>query len=153
VILCGGTSTRPQLLQLSGVGRPEDIKTHGIGRSWNCPRRAEPSGPILISFWPYKIHVTNRQFRIVLTGNIQSLKHIWQMRKTTATGNDCDTVAEGAGFYQRPIPLWTKPDVQLHFVISIVDDHARKLQLGLRFPANSARFIPFTAVTVFPCNR
>jgi choline dehydrogenase-like flavoprotein len=30
VILCGGAFGSPQLLQLSGVGRPEDIRRHGI---------------------------------------------------------------------------------------------------------------------------
>ncbi|MEN8738877.1 MAG: GMC family oxidoreductase N-terminal domain-containing protein, partial [Phaeobacter gallaeciensis] len=37
VILCGGAFNSPQLLQLSGVGRPEDITPHGIGMVHELP--------------------------------------------------------------------------------------------------------------------
>ena len=30
IILCGGAFNSPQLLQLSGVGRPDDLRKHGI---------------------------------------------------------------------------------------------------------------------------
>jgi choline dehydrogenase-like flavoprotein len=37
VILCGGAFGSPQLLQLSGVGRPEDIRRHGIAMVHELP--------------------------------------------------------------------------------------------------------------------
>ena len=40
--------------------------------------------------------------------------------------------AEGAGFIKSS-PELARPDLQLHFVISVVDDHARKLHMGYGF--------------------
>ena len=64
-------------------------------------------------------------FGIGLAGTIGLTKHILQWRRD---GNSMISTpfAEGAGFLKTD-PSLDRPDVQLHFVISIVDDHARKL--------------------------
>lgn len=59
------------------------------------------------------------------------LKHINQWRKT-GTGMIATPFAEGAAFLKTALDL-DRPDIQLHFVIGIVDDHARKLHLGHGF--------------------
>ena len=56
--------------------------------------------------------------------------------------------AEGAGFLKTD-PALDKPDVQLHFVISIVDDHARKLHLGYGFSCHVCAIHPYSRGTVF----
>ena len=49
--------------------------------------------------------------------------------------------AEGAGFF-RTAPGLDQPDAQMHFVIGVVDNHARKLHCGpWLLPAMSARSI------------
>ena len=70
-------------------------------------------------------------FGISLPGSVSLLKHINDWRKT-GKGMLATPFAEGAAFLKTD-PTLERADVQLHFVISIVDDHARKLHLGHGF--------------------
>ncbi|MDE4276157.1 GMC family oxidoreductase N-terminal domain-containing protein [Phaeobacter gallaeciensis] len=130
VILCGGAFNSPQLLQLSGVGRAEDITPHGIGMVHELPGVGQNLQDHLDFTLAYKSKDRDN-FGISLPGSVSLLKHIKDWRKT-GKGMLATPFAEGAAFLKTD-PTLERADVQLHFVISIVDDHARKLHLGHGF--------------------
>ncbi len=130
VILCGGAFNSPQLLQLSGVGREEDIRPHGIEMQHHLPGVGQNLQDHLDFTLAYKSRDRDN-FGISLPGSVSLLGHILNWRKT-GTGMIATPFAEGAAFFKTD-PAGDRADVQLHFVISIVDDHARKLHLGHGF--------------------
>ncbi|MFT7592723.1 MAG: choline dehydrogenase-like flavoprotein [Paracoccaceae bacterium] len=127
VILCGGAFNSPQLLLLSGVGRPEDIQPHGLDMVHELPGVGQNLQDHLDFILSYKTKDTDN-FGISLTAGVNLLRHIQQWRKS-GTGMLATPFAEGAAFLKTD-PSLERPDIQLHFVISIVDDHARKLHMG-----------------------
>ena len=130
VVLCGGAFNSPQLLQLSGVGRAEDIKPHGIDMVHELPGVGQNLQDHLDFTLAYKSRDRDN-FGISLPGSLSLLKHIGNWRKT-GRGMIATPFAEGAAFLKTESHL-ERADVQLHFVISIVDDHARKLHMGHGF--------------------
>lgn len=127
VILCGGAFNSPQLLQLSGIGRREDIAPHGIEMVHELPGVGRNLQDHLDFTLGYKTKDTDN-FGIGARGTINLVKHMLEWRKT-GRGMMATTFAEGAAFL-KTAPTLDRPDIQLHFVISVVDDHARKLHLG-----------------------
>jgi choline dehydrogenase-like flavoprotein len=127
VILCGGAFNSPQLLQLSGVGRPEDITPHGIEMVHELPGVGQNLQDHLDFILAYKTRDLDN-FGLSLRGGVNLLGHINVWRKN-GTGMLATPFAEGGAFLKTS-PDLERPDIQLHFVIGIVDDHARKLHLG-----------------------
>ncbi|TNE36871.1 MAG: glucose-methanol-choline oxidoreductase [Alphaproteobacteria bacterium] len=127
VILAGGAFGSPQLLQLSGVGRPEDITPHGIEMVHALPGVGQNLQDRLDFVQGWKSKDTDN-FGIGLTGSANLLGHIYRWWRK-GTGMIATPFAEGAAFIKSE-PSLDRPDLQLHFVISIVDDHARKLHPG-----------------------
>lgn len=130
VILCGGAFNSPQLLQLSGVGRAEDIEPHGITLVHELPGVGQNLQDHLDFTLAYKSKDRDN-FGISLPGSMSLLKHMADWRKS-GTGMLSTPFAEGAAFLKTESHL-ERADIQLHFVISIVDDHARKLHMGHGF--------------------
>jgi len=130
VILCGGAFNSPQLLQLSGVGRAEDIEPHGITLVHELPGVGQNLQDHLDFTLAYKSKDRDN-FGISLPGSLSLLKHMADWRKS-GTGMLSTPFAEGAAFLKTESHL-ERADIQLHFVISIVDDHARKLHMGHGF--------------------
>ena len=71
---------------------------------------------------------------------LNMLKHSAQWRKD-GTGMMASPFAEGAAFLKSG-PSEPAPDLQLHFVVSIVDDHARKLHWGHGFSCHVCNLRP-----------
>ena len=128
VILASGTFGSPQLLQLSGIGSGEELKNLGIPvvnelagvgknlqdhidyvQSWRVPNDTETVG-------------------ISLRGAVKLARAVVEWNKTR-TGLVTTTYGT-AGAFLRSSPEVPAPDLQLIFVIAIVDDHARKLHMG-----------------------
>ena len=130
VVLCGGAFNSPQLLQLSGVGRAEDIEPYGIKLVHELPGVGQNLQDHLDFTLAYKSRDRDN-FGISLPGSVSLLKHINNWRKS-GQGMIATPFAEGAAFLKTESHL-ERADIQLHFVISIVDDHARKLHMGHGF--------------------
>ena len=130
VVLCGGAFNSPQLLQLSGVGRAEDIEPHGIKLVHELPGVGQNLQDHLDFTLAYKSKDRDN-FGISLPGSLSLLKHIANWR-SSGRGMIATPFAEGAAFLKTESHL-ERADIQLHFVISIVDDHARKLHMGHGF--------------------
>jgi len=127
VLLCGGAFNSPQLLQLSGVGRAQDLQPHGIEVRHDLPGVGQNLQDHLDFTLAYKTRDKDN-FGISLTAGPKLLRAVLEWRRT-GRSMIATPFAEGAAFL-KTIPELDRPDVQLHFVISIVDDHARKLHLG-----------------------
>ncbi|MCP4185077.1 MAG: glucose-methanol-choline oxidoreductase [Hyphomicrobiales bacterium] len=146
VILCGGAFNSPQLLQLSGVGRPDDIRHHGIEMVHELPGVGQNLQDHIDFILAYKSKDTDN-FGIGAAGTVGLIKHIAKWRKDGAS-MIASPFAEGAGFLKTDATL-DRPDIQLHFVISIVDNHARKLHLGYGFSCHVCVLRPHSAGEVF----
>ncbi len=127
VILCGGAFNSPQLLQLSGIGRPQDITPHGIEMVHALSGVGQNLQDHLDFTLGYKSKDTDN-FGIGLRGTANLIRHILDWRKNGG-GMVATPFAEGAGFLKTD-PALSRPDVQLHFVIAVVEDHARRLHPG-----------------------
>ena len=130
VIVCGGAFNSPHLLQLSGIGPADELKRHGVDVVHDLPGVGQNLQDHLDFTLSYKSRETDL-FGIGLTGTVNLTKAILQWRKD-GTGMIATPFAEGAAFIKTLSDL-DRPDVQLHFVISIVDDHARNLHMGYGF--------------------
>lgn len=130
VVLCGGAFNSPQLLMLSGIGDPVELARHGIAL-----RHALPGvGQNLQDHTDFILSYTSKDtelFGIGPVAGLKLLKAIFEWRKR-GTGLVATPFAEGGAFVKSS-PELRRPDLQLHFVIAITDDHARKLHMGFGF--------------------
>ncbi|PJE32945.1 Alcohol dehydrogenase [acceptor] [Pseudooceanicola marinus] len=127
VILACGAFGSPQLLQLSGIGRPEDITPHGIEMRHELSGVGRNLQDHLDFILAWKTRDTDN-FGIGLRGTGQLLRHLARWRRD-GRSMAATPFAEGAAFF-RSTPQVDRPDLQLHLVIAMVDDHARRLHLG-----------------------
>ena len=74
------------------------------------------------------------------------VKHLLRWRKT-GVSMAATPFAEGAAFLKTS-PDLDRPDIQLHFTIALVDDHARKLHLGYGFSCHICKLRPESRGTV-----
>ncbi|GAA6200052.1 choline dehydrogenase [Aquicoccus sp. SU-CL01552] len=145
VLLCGGTFNSPQLLQLSGVGNPDDLRPHGIETVHELPGVGRNLQDHLDFILAHKSKDTDN-FGIGAKATANLVRHILRWRRDGG-GMVTTPFAEGAGFLKTD-PALDRPDIQLHFVISIVDDHARKLHLGHGFSCHVCALRPYSRGTV-----
>lgn len=148
VILCGGAFQSPQLLQLSGVGRSQDITPHGIKMVHDLPGVGQNMQDHLDFILAYKTKDRdNVGLGLGLRAGGTLLNHILKWRKH---GNSmvASPLAE-AGSFLKSDPNLDQPDLQTHFVISIVDDHARKLHMGHGFSCHVCVLNPKSRGEVF----
>ncbi len=141
VIVAGGTFGSPQILQRSGVGRHEDIVPHGLKMVHELRGVGQNLQDHLDTTLSYKSKDSDL-FGIGVKGTLNLMRHIWNWRKT-GKGLVATPFAEGAGFLKTN-PALSKPDIQLHFVVAVVDDHARKLHMGYGFSCHVCTLRPFS---------
>ncbi len=133
VLLCGGAFNSPQLLQLSGVGRKEDLAPHGIAVHHHLPGVGQNLQDHLDFTMSWKTRDRDN-LGIGLRAGVNFLRHA---RRWARDGRSmvASPMAEAGSFY-RSSPKVARPDIQTHFVIGIVDDHARRLHWGNGFSAH-----------------
>lgn len=146
VILCGGAFQSPQLLQLSGVGRPQDLQPHGIKMVHDLQGVGQNLQDHIDFVMAYRTKDTDN-LGIGLRGSIKLLGEIFKWRKH---GNSmvASNIAESGSFFKTDSSV-SHPDVQTHFVISIVDDHARKLHYGYGYSCHVCVLRPYSRGEVF----
>lgn len=139
VIVCGGAFQSPQILMLSGIGPAAHLKAQGIDVAIDAPgvgqnlqdhidytvlRRTKSAhaigvtAPFVFGF-PFALGLFKKEGRGVLTSNL----------------------AEAGGFIKTE-PGLDEPDVQLHFLPTLVDDHGRKKHLGAGYSAHACVLRP-----------
>lgn len=124
VILSAGAFHSAQLLMLSGIGPAQELQKHGIHVAADLPGVGKNLQDHIDHVLSYRTKSTD--------GVATTPLGMWNLAKSWLTeyrperkGKLTSNFAEVGGFL-RTKPNLTQPDIQLHFVISMVDDHARK---------------------------
>lgn len=134
VILSGGAFGSPQIMMLSGIGSGEELRRHGIEVLHEAPGVGQNLQDHIDLVYSYKTKNTKDTFGVSAGGTIDMTKAIFQWRnkrrgKLTSPFAEC-------GAFARSRPDVDVPDLQLLFVVGIVDDHNRKLHLGHGFSSH-----------------
>ncbi len=129
-VVTGRTFNSPQLLMLSGVDDPAELGRHGVAAQQALPGVGKNSQHHADFTVLYQSKVTD-MFGLGAVGAVKLTKAIFELRRT-GKSMIATPFSEGAGFIKSS-PELSRPDLQLHFVISIVDNQARKLPLGYGF--------------------
>ncbi|CAD5109283.1 GMC family oxidoreductase [Zestomonas carbonaria] len=130
VLLSAGAFGSPQLLMLSGIGPEAELKPHGIAVRHELPgvgQNLQDHPDVVLC---YKSHDTSLM-GYSLGGSLKmgaALTRYLASRRGPLASN----FAEGGAFLKTCAVL-PRPDVQLHSVFSIIDDHNRTLHWGHGF--------------------
>ena len=126
VILSAGALISPQILLLSGIGAKRDIEPFGIEHLHELPGVGEnlQDHPDFVSAYYAK---TSKVFGLSVKGVSRLIKESGAFL-TQRHGMLTSNFAETGGFLKTS-PDLARPDIQLHFVVALVRDHARKLDL------------------------
>ena len=127
IIVSAGALQSPQLLMLSGIGEGAQLQALGIPVAHDLPG----VGRNLRDHVDYVLGWRSDSLDLVGTsvgGLLRLFREIGRYRRERR-GMIASNYAEAGGFLKSS-PAETAPDVQLHFVVGVVDDHARKWHLG-----------------------
>ncbi|MEO0865768.1 MAG: GMC family oxidoreductase N-terminal domain-containing protein, partial [Pseudomonadota bacterium] len=124
VILSGGAFGSPQLLLLSGIGPRDELAAHGIEPVHELPG----VGQNLQDHLDYILSYHSNRDDVVGLGpkGLMDLARASLRWRKDGTGLFASPFAE-AGAFLKSDPSVDRPDLQLHFVVGIVDQHMRKI--------------------------
>ena len=128
VVLSAGAINSPQILMLSGVGPKEQLKQHNIEIVNELSGVGENLHDHLTVVQLYKAKYSKGTFGISAGGAFNIAKGCvdwFAKREGQLTSNFAESHAFIKLFSDSKVP-----DVQLEFVIGLVDNHSRKLHLG-----------------------
>ena len=145
VIVCAGALQTPQLLMLSGIGPADHLKAHGIKVALDQPA----VGSNLQDHLDYTMIVRSSDtgcLGLGYAGMKNTIAAAFEWRRH-GTGHLRSTCAESGAFLKTD-PALDRPDIQLHFLVAMVDDHARKLHCGYGYSAHVCVLRPHSRGTV-----
>jgi choline dehydrogenase-like flavoprotein len=147
IVSCGAFGS-PQLLLLSGIGAAENLTPHGIEQVHDLPGVGENLQDHIdwISAYKAKRNLSKETVGFSLGGSLNMIKEIVNYRKS-GTGLLASNLAESGAFLyvDKDEP---SPDIQLHFIVAVVDDHGRKLHWGHGFSTHVCLLRPKSRGTV-----
>ncbi|MEF9481123.1 GMC family oxidoreductase [Ralstonia sp. 1B3] len=127
VVMAAGAFQTPQLLMLSGIGPSHELDRLGIQTRAHLPgvgQNLQDHPDFIFGYRARSLDTTG----VSIGGGLRMLKAIRRFRRERR-GALTSNFAEGGGFLKTRAGL-AMPDVQLHFVVALVDDHARSFHLG-----------------------
>ncbi len=127
VLLTAGAFGSPHLLLLSGIGPAGEIQPHGIPVQHELPGVGRNLQDHLDYLEHYRVNNTDL-FGLSLRG-LPKMLAAWRQWSSQRSGMLTSNFAESGAFLKTDRSL-ERPDIQLHFVVAMVDDHARKQHLG-----------------------
>ncbi len=145
VILSGGAFGTPQILMLSGIGPADHLEAHGIDVLVDRPA----VGSDLQDHIDYVLSVETGGDTFIgtsLSSIVRTLKSIFEWR-TARTGTLTSPYAEAGGFL-KSAPAVAVPDLQLHFVPAMLEDHGRTQVAGSGFSCHVCVLRPESRGTV-----
>ena len=128
VIVCSGAFGSPQVLLLSGIGPAAGLRAMGVPVVYDLPGVGKNLQDHIDHVQTWRTASDTETFGVSLRGSAKLTRAILEWRKLRS-GMLTSNFAE-AGAFIRSRPDVAIPDLQLHFVLGIVDDHARKLHTG-----------------------
>ncbi len=119
IILSGGAINSPQLLMLSGIGPADQLRALGIAVEHDAPDVGENLQDHL--------DVTTLQHchHRLSYDRVSEIKTALQYFLGGRRGPGTSNIAEGAGFFHSHLAQDARPDIQLHFIPAMIDDHGR----------------------------
>ncbi|MEO0342048.1 MAG: GMC family oxidoreductase N-terminal domain-containing protein [Pseudomonadota bacterium] len=139
IAVCAGAFQSPHLLMLSGVGPAAHLAEHGIDLVADLTGVGENLQDHLDITLGYKSH-DHRMLGLSL-GNIRYLVQQILLYRKNRQGLLASPFAEMGAFYKSS-PNVEQADMQLHFVVGIVDNHARKLHSGSGYSCHACLLRP-----------
>jgi choline dehydrogenase-like flavoprotein len=130
VILTAGALQSPQLLMLSGVGPAATLARLGIDIVHDLPGVGRN-----LQDHPDYTQAYRSPSRALYGVSLSAMRDLWRgwgEYRAQKRGLLTTNFAEAGGFV-RSDPSEARPDLQLFFVVAIVDDHARKFHVGHGF--------------------
>ncbi|MDQ2779680.1 MAG: GMC family oxidoreductase N-terminal domain-containing protein, partial [Pseudomonadota bacterium] len=128
VLLCAGALQSPQLLLLSGIGDPAQLRPLGIPVVHALPTVGRGLHDHIDVVQVVDAPQLKDLFGLSLSGAWQAMRGAWAWR-SDRSGLLTTNFAE-AGAFIRSRPDLATPDLQLHFVIGKLVDHGRKTVFG-----------------------
>ena len=145
VVLAAGAFQTPQVLMCSGIGPAAHLAEKGIGVLCDAP-------DVGANLQDHLDYIINRRvdstdlLGVSGGGAIRLVKEILRWRRERR-GLLTSNGAEAGGFV-KSLPGLDRPDQQLHFVIGMVDNHARTRHLGHGFSCHICVLRPKSRGTV-----
>jgi choline dehydrogenase-like flavoprotein len=145
VVMAGGAFQTPQLLMLSGIGPGEHLREMGIPVKLDRPA----VGADLQDHVDYVAAFETTGSQFMGSSLMGSLKGVGAMLRWLATRRGAMTTpfAEAGGFLATD-PGSNVPDIQLHFLIAIVEDHGRTKVKGHGYSCHACVLRPHSRGTV-----
>lgn len=128
VLLSAGAMQSPQILMLSGVGDQQELLKHGIQVKKHLPGVGQNFHDHPDFIFGYKVRDIQGTFGLSIPGSIDLIKQIQRYRKERR-GLITTNFAECGGFLKSSSEQ-SIPNLQLHFVVALVDNHARTMHVG-----------------------
>jgi choline dehydrogenase-like flavoprotein len=118
VLLAGGAVNSPQLLMLSGIGPADHLRSRGIRPVLDLPGVGQ-------NLQDHLDICTLVETREAIT--YDHLNEVWTALRylLTADGPGSSNIAEAGGFIVSQHARDDRPDIQMHFVPALLDDHGR----------------------------
>ena len=144
VALCAGAINTPQLLMLSGVGNPDELARAGVLATCELPgvgRNLQDHLELYVQREckrPVTLHRSTTLAGMALSG----------ARWVLTGGGDCASAHLESGAFIRSEPGVSHPDIQFHFLPSVVNDHGRELWPGHAYQAHVGTMRPKSRGTV-----
>lgn len=146
VVLAGGTFGSPQLLQLSGIGPSQELTKLGIPVVNELPGVGRNLQDHIDYVQSWRVPDDTETVGVSFRGAAKLIRAVfeWSRKRTGLVTTTYGT----AGAFVRSSPDVPAPDLQLIFVIAIVDDHARKLHMGHGISCHVDVLHPYSRGTV-----
>ena len=146
VLVSAGAFGSPQLLNLSGIGAAQELANHGISPQVELIGVGKNLQDHIDYVVDYRSSETHSSFGISLKGSFQLLGDTFKWIRQRE-GRITSSIAESGAFFATKDD-GERPDIQLIFVVGMVDDHARKLHLGHGFSCHATVLRPYSRGTV-----
>ena len=135
VVLAGGAVNSPQLLMLSGIGPAAMLRTFGIGVAAD---RAEVGRNLHDHLDACTVVRCTQPITYDNANDVAVALRYLMFRDGIGTSN----IAEAGGFVRTRLAPDARPDIQLHFVPAILDDHGRNRMPGHGYTLHACALRP-----------